>query len=88
MLELTCDGDALCTDLTSLSSFVSSVGPENVLAVVTTSSCFAPRVPDDLEGVTDFCRQMDIPHVINNAYGLQSSKCMHLVEQAGRRAGP
>lgn len=23
----------------------------------------------------------DIPHVVNNAYGVQSSKCMHLIQQ-------
>ncbi|KAJ8382081.1 hypothetical protein SKAU_G00028590 [Synaphobranchus kaupii] len=27
---------------------------------------------------------MDIPHIVNNAYGVQSSKCMHLIEQGAR----
>jgi len=34
-----------------------------------------------LEEVAMLCRQFDIPHLINNAYGIQSSKCMHLIQQ-------
>lgn len=25
-----------------------------------------------------------MPHIVNNAYGVQSSKCMHLLQEAGR----
>ena len=28
--------------------------------------------------------QFDIPHLVNNAYGLQSSKCCHLINEAIR----
>lgn len=27
------------------------------------------------------CAKYDIPHIVNNAYGVQSSKCMHLIQQ-------
>lgn len=30
------------------------------------------------------CKDMQIPHVINNAYGVQSSKLMHFVNEAMR----
>lgn len=26
----------------------------------------------------------NIPHIVNNAYGVQSSKCMHLLQEASR----
>lgn len=29
------------------------------------------------------CAKYDIPHIVNNAYGVQSSKCMHLIQQVG-----
>ncbi|NXF20215.1 SPCS transferase, partial [Rhodinocichla rosea] len=30
------------------------------------------------------CANYDIPHIVNNAYGVQSSKCMHLIQQGAR----
>lgn len=27
------------------------------------------------------CAKYDVPHVVNNAYGVQASKCMHLIQQ-------
>lgn len=34
------------------------------------------------------CANYGVPHIVNNAYGLQSSKCMHLIQQvsASRRS--
>ena len=33
------------------------------------------------------CKARGIPHLINNAYGIQSSKCLHLIEEAGKIGG-
>lgn len=30
------------------------------------------------------CARLSVPHVVNNAYGVQSSKCMHLIQEATR----
>lgn len=30
------------------------------------------------------CKKHDVPLIVNNAYGTQSSKCMHLLEEAAR----
>ncbi len=27
------------------------------------------------------CQRYDIPHLVNNAYGVQSSKCMHVIQE-------
>ena len=59
-------------------------GPEEVLAVITTTSCFAPRAADDVPAVAEICGKLGVPHLVNNAYGVQSSKCMHIIEEAGR----
>ena len=37
-----------------------------------------------LEEVGKICKEREIPHLINNAYGVQSSKCCHLIQQAAR----
>lgn len=34
-----------------------------------------------LEELAEICVKHDIPHIVNNAYGVQSSKCMHLIQQ-------
>ncbi|XP_060566006.1 O-phosphoseryl-tRNA(Sec) selenium transferase-like [Ruditapes philippinarum] len=37
-----------------------------------------------LEEVAAICKRLEVPHLVNNAYGLQSSKCTHLLQQAAR----
>jgi len=59
-------------------------GPDEVLAVITTTSCFAPRAADDVPAVAEICGKLGVPHIVNNAYGVQSSKCMHIIEEAGK----
>ena len=31
--------------------------------------------------VAQLCSKHGIPHVVNNAYGVQSTKCMHVIQQ-------
>ena len=59
-------------------------GPENVLCVMTATSCFAPREPDDVAGVAALCRELGVPHLINNAYGLQAGPITHAINEAMR----
>ncbi|ETV89171.1 O-phosphoseryl-tRNA(Sec) selenium transferase [Aphanomyces astaci] len=77
-------GDELRTDLEALEAKIVELGAENILCVLSTTSCFAPRGYDRVEEIAQMCRRHDIGHVINNAYGLQSSKCTHLINQAIR----
>ena len=35
--------------------------------------------------MAEICHNLGIPHVVNNAYGVQSSKCMHILEESGKR---
>mmetsp|Transcript_107314 Transcript_107314/g.308790 ORF Transcript_107314/g.308790 Transcript_107314/m.308790 type:complete len:523 (-) Transcript_107314:176-1744(-) len=76
--------DALCTDVAGIQRAIESVGAENVVCICTTTSTFAPRVPDAIDEVAAIAKAMDVPHVVNNAYGLQCSKCTHLIEQGCR----
>ncbi|OQS06834.1 o-phosphoseryl-tRNA(Sec) selenium transferase-like [Thraustotheca clavata] len=79
------EGDELRTNLEAIEEKVKELGPENILCVLSTTSCFAPRGYDRVEEIAQICAKYDIGHVINNAYGLQSSKCAHIVNQAFRR---
>lgn len=77
--------DGLGTDLDGMRSAIEKVGAEEVLCICTTTSTFAPRVPDFIDEVAVLAKELNVPHVINNAYGLQCSKCTHLVETGCRR---
>ncbi|KAM9425298.1 O-phosphoseryl-tRNA(Sec) selenium transferase isoform 1-T1 [Pholidichthys leucotaenia] len=84
VVENVLEGDELRTDLETVERKIEELGAENILCVHSTTSCFAPRVPDRLEELAAICAKYDIPHIVNNAYGVQSSKCMHLIQQGAR----
>uniref|UniRef100_A0A8B9KQE6 O-phosphoseryl-tRNA(Sec) selenium transferase n=1 Tax=Astyanax mexicanus TaxID=7994 RepID=A0A8B9KQE6_ASTMX len=84
VIENVLEGDELRTDLEAVEKKIEELGAENILCVHSTTSCFAPRVPDRLEELAFLCAKHNIPHIVNNAYGVQSSKCMHLIQQGAR----
>nr|XP_039254202.1 O-phosphoseryl-tRNA(Sec) selenium transferase-like [Styela clava] len=84
IIENQLEGDELRTDLDGVEKAITEYGVDKILCVFSTTSCFAPRVPDRLEELAKICKSHDIPHIVNNAYGLQSSKCTHLIQQASR----
>lgn len=73
MIPNVLEGDELRTDLSLLRAEIDRLGAENVAAVLTTTSCFAPRAADRLVEVAKLCKEADVPHVVNNAYGVQAS---------------
>ncbi|KAG2486490.1 hypothetical protein HYH03_014793 [Edaphochlamys debaryana] len=85
VVQLVKRGDELVTDTQAISAALASLGPDRVVAVLTTSSCFAPRAPDDLEGVARLCAAAGVPHVVNNAYGVQSAATCAALTAACRR---
>ena len=81
VIENLVKGDEVACDPSTIESKIRELGAEAVVAVVTTTSCFAPRAPDALVEVAVMCAAMEVPHVVNNAYGLQSTKCTHLINE-------
>ncbi|XP_053969398.1 O-phosphoseryl-tRNA(Sec) selenium transferase isoform X1 [Anastrepha ludens] len=75
---------ALSTDLHTFEQKVDDVGAENILCFCTTTSCFAPRNCDDIIEVAKLAARHAVPHLVNNAYGLQSTFLTHQLEQAQR----
>ncbi|XP_069487968.1 O-phosphoseryl-tRNA(Sec) selenium transferase isoform X2 [Ambystoma mexicanum] len=84
VIENVLEGDELRTDVKAVEAKILELGVENILCVHSTTSCFAPRVPDRIEELAVLCSKYSIPHIVNNAYGVQSSKCMHLIQQGSR----
>lgn len=53
-----------------------------VSAIISTTTFFAPRVPDDVKAIAKFAKQENLIHIINNAYGVQSPEILKLIRQA------
>jgi O-phospho-L-seryl-tRNASec:L-selenocysteinyl-tRNA synthase len=81
-------GDQLETDLDAVRLAIlddAKGGPESVCCVVSSTSCFAPRASDDVVEIAKMCAELDVGHVVNNAYGVQSRRLCALVTKAWRR---
>jgi O-phospho-L-seryl-tRNASec:L-selenocysteinyl-tRNA synthase len=63
---------------------MATLGSNNIVCVLSTTSCFAPRASDSLEQIAVLCSRYNIPHLVNNAYGLQSARLMHLIQEAAK----
>lgn len=75
------DGDQVTTDTDQLDILLEQY-KGRVLAVITTTSCFAPRVPDQVDVVAKLCATAHVAHIINHAYGLQCPKTCKLINRA------
>ena len=51
IIENCLEGDELRTDVAQLEKTLVSLGPDSIAAIMTTTSCFAPRGIDKLEEV-------------------------------------
>ena len=78
------NGDAVQTDLEKMRAIIDEIGVGKIAAVISTTSCFAPRIADDVEAISRLCKESSLAHVVNNAYGLQVSKYCHMINEACR----
>eukprot|EP00698_Gefionella_okellyi_P013219 TRINITY_DN360_c0_g1_i1.p1 TRINITY_DN360_c0_g1~~TRINITY_DN360_c0_g1_i1.p1 ORF type:complete len:320 (-),score=77.99 TRINITY_DN360_c0_g1_i1:1199-2158(-) len=77
-------GDELHTDVDEMERLIGVHGADAIVCVVSTTSVFAPRAPDKVVEVAALCARLQIPHVVNNAYGVQASKTTHQLNEAMR----
>ncbi|XP_017008292.2 O-phosphoseryl-tRNA(Sec) selenium transferase [Drosophila takahashii] len=76
--------DSLLTDINSFREEIESLGVENILCLYTTTSCFAPRNSDDIVEISKLAQEAQLPHLVNNAYGLQVKDIVRQLERANR----
>ena len=77
-------GDELATDIQMLRSVLETTSASSILCIIPTTSGFAPRLPDDIVGVSKLAKEFEIPVLVNNAYGLQSSVVCKAINRAIR----
>ncbi|XP_037954887.1 O-phosphoseryl-tRNA(Sec) selenium transferase [Teleopsis dalmanni] len=74
----------LTTDLVAFENKLKELNVDDIVCVYTTTSCFAPRNADNIIEVAKLSARYKVPHLVNNAYGLQSTYITHQLEQANR----
>ncbi|HEY4674837.1 MAG TPA: O-phosphoseryl-tRNA(Sec) selenium transferase [Candidatus Bathyarchaeia archaeon] len=71
-------GDAVRVPVERIKEAVS----KETAAIVSTTTFFPPREPDDVKAIAKLALGENIPHIINNAYGVQSKEIMKLIHGA------
>jgi O-phospho-L-seryl-tRNASec:L-selenocysteinyl-tRNA synthase len=77
----------LQTNLNEFKNQIEKLNSNEICCIISTTSCFAPRAIDNIQDLSHLCQTYSIPHLINNAYGLQSTKIIHEIEQTKRLNG-
>lgn len=72
----------LGTDIEGIEKAIDEHGSTNILCVFSVLSCFAPRNYDNVAEIARVCAAKKVFHVVNNAYGLQCSKCSAILNSA------
>ena len=82
IIPTTVEGDdSVTTDMTQFQKYMDQY-QHRIVAVISTTSCFAPRVADKVDEIGKLCLERNVHHVINNAYGLQCAKTCKLINRA------
>ncbi len=77
-VETRIEGEAVRCDVTKIREAIS----KETAAIVSTTTFFPPREPDDIKEIAKLAADLEIPHIINNAYGVQSDEIMARVRGA------
>ena len=72
------------TDIEGIKNCIDKYGAENILCISSTTSCFAPRCYDNIEEISKICKEKNIFHVINNAYGIYCTKIIDMLNKADK----
>ena len=78
IIQCKLDGDAVISDPNDVEAAIN----EHTSAILTTTTFFPPRQPDDVISIAKIAKEKRIPHVINNAYGVQSPVIMKMIRSA------
>jgi O-phospho-L-seryl-tRNASec:L-selenocysteinyl-tRNA synthase len=79
-------GDELRTNIPAIQKILEAEDMQGkILAIISTTSCFAPRAIDNVIDIAALCKKHDVNHVVNNAYGLQCSRITSDLNTACRK---
>ncbi|CRH03681.1 O-phosphoseryl-tRNA(Sec) selenium transferase, putative [Plasmodium relictum] len=70
VVDMIYKNDELFTDLDKIEKLIEEY-KEKICCVISVTSSYAPRNSDDIVKISHLCKKYDMPHLINNAFGLQ-----------------
>lgn len=76
--------DGLIGCVKEMEEKINEVKPDTILCILSTTSSFAPKHPDDVVEIGKLCKKYDIPHLVNNAYGIQCPVYLEAIEKASK----
>ena len=71
-------GDAVKVPISEIEKAIT----EKTAVIVSTTTFFPPREPDDIKAIAKIAEKKNIFHVVNNAYGVQSIEIMKIIQGA------
>jgi len=72
----------LVTDIEQIEKAIDKYGSDNILTVFSVLSSFAPRNYDNITEIAKICKAKNVYHIINNAFGIQCTKCSETLNAA------
>ncbi|XP_054713888.1 O-phosphoseryl-tRNA(Sec) selenium transferase-like [Uloborus diversus] len=78
------DSDGLTGSHKEIEEKIKTLGSESIVCIFSTTSSFAPKQPDNLLEISKLCQAYDIPHLVNNAYGIQCRAYLKDIERASK----
>jgi O-phospho-L-seryl-tRNASec:L-selenocysteinyl-tRNA synthase len=76
------EGQVIDDSVNVPSKHVENATNKNTAAILSTTTFFSPREPDQIKEIAKIAQEKNVPHIINNAFGVQSRQIMKLVEGA------
>ena len=76
--------DGLIGSIVDIESKINDINPVNIVCILSTTSSFAPKFPDDVIKIGKLCQKYSIPHLVNNAYGIQCPSYLEAIEKASK----
>lgn len=72
------------TNIEEIKKAINKYNIENILCICSTTSCFAPRGYDNVEEISKICKEKNLFHIINNAYGIYCTKIIDMLNKADK----
>ncbi|SBT35642.1 O-phosphoseryl-tRNA(Sec) selenium transferase, putative (SEPSECS) [Plasmodium ovale wallikeri] len=77
VIDMIFRNNELWTDTEKIKNVIEEYG-DKICCVISVTSSYAPRNADDIVKISLLCSKFDIPHIINNAFGLQ---CIYICKE-------
>lgn len=75
------EGEQIVTDLDAIEKTILDCKGE-IHAIISCTSCFAPRAPDSIVQISQLAKRHSIAHIVNAAYGATSERSCNLLNNA------